>query len=162
MLALVAKKKLRARARSLGCPAARAPFSYSVRIVLMMVNTCALPASIMLAISRVFSWVPVERNWTASLLAGIAARGFLSRRRATRSTMVLVTISPAGSLKLPPRPLPPCAIAGVHEARSRKIKYPILLTRNSFRSIVDPFRYTAVNDLNGPLERVILFLVAYV
>ena len=124
----------------------------------MMLNTCALPSSMMLAISRVFSWVPVERKWTAaSLLAGITARVLLSRRRATRSTMVLVTISPAGSLKLPPRPLVPCAIAGVHEARTRKIRYPILLTRNLFRSIVDPFRYTDSNNLNGPLERIILF-----
>src|ERR1051326_31554 len=161
MLALVAKKKLRASARALGWPAARAPFSYSVRIALMMANTCGFPASIVFAISLCFGCVPVERKLTAaSLLAGIVVRVFSSRRRATRSTMILVIAPPAASLKLPPRPLALCAIAGAHEASITKIRYPLRLTRKVLIYIVDPFRYTDSNDLNRPLKRDV-FLVAY-
>src|SRR5207253_618465 len=64
MLALVAKKKLRARARSLGWPAALAPLSNSSRRVVSSLSTCGLPASIRLAISRVLSCVPVGRKST--------------------------------------------------------------------------------------------------
>jgi hypothetical protein len=106
MLALVAKKKLRARARSLGCPAARAPFfvfrqdgAHDVKYLCVAgIYYVGNFTGLQLGASR-------TKMDAASLLAGITARVFLSRRRATRSTMVRVTISPAGSLKLPPRPL---------------------------------------------------------
>src|SRR5438132_781634 len=147
MLALAAKKKLRASARSLGWPAARAPFSSSCRMVVKMVNSCAFPASIALATSRVFSWVPVERKRTAAsvdadatpVLAGTVTRLLSSRRRAILSTIVLVIIPPAGSLKLPPRPLACCATAGGHAASTNRINNPPWVTCNLFLFIIDRF-----------------------
>src|SRR6266699_892813 len=58
MLALVAKKKLMASARSLGWPAVLAPLSNSSRRVVSSLNTCGFPESITFAISRVLIVVP--------------------------------------------------------------------------------------------------------
>src|SRR6266496_6509215 len=118
MLALVAKKKLRASARSLGLPAARAPLSNSCNNVLSKVNTVSLlgsgGAANRLAISRVLSCVPVERNRTALSLSKavdsctadglavapgsecLAPNRFSSRRHAKRSITMFVIIAQAG------------------------------------------------------------------
>src|SRR6266566_1906687 len=134
MLAFVAKKKLKASGRSLGFPAARAPFSYSVRMVVIIVSTCGFPAPIRLAISAVLSWVPVERkcrDTSFSFAAGpvesddavravelvpecLAAGFFSSRRRAYRSMMMFVIMALAGLFQLPPRLSVYCANAGAH------------------------------------------------
>src|SRR3981081_3700967 len=74
MLALVAKKKLRARARSLGWPAALAPLSNSSRRAVSSLTTCGFPASIRLAISRVLSCVPVGRKRTDASLGFAVGR----------------------------------------------------------------------------------------
>src|SRR5450432_1522342 len=119
MLALVAKKKLRASARSFGFPAARAFFSYSSRSAVRRLSTCAFPAAIRLAISRVLRCVPVERKRRdASLLFGapvdvagavalgpecFAASLAFSRRWAIRSIMMFVIVALAGLFQLPPR-----------------------------------------------------------
>src|SRR6267154_5198145 len=120
MFAFVAKKKLNARARSLGLPIFRASLSNSCRMVVSTVNTCASPGLIRLAISRVFSWVPVERNRTDPSLMGDPefarlTAGLLSeRRRAYRATIMFVIFPPAGSFQLPPRLSVCCAINGAH------------------------------------------------
>ena len=64
---------------------------------------------------------------------------FVSRRRATRSTMVLVIIPPAGSLKLPPRPLACCANAEAQAASTSRIKNPPPQIRELFLFIIDRF-----------------------
>ena len=169
MLALVAKKKLRARARSLGCPAALAPLSNSCRMVVRIVSTCGFPASIRFAISRVLSCVPVGRKSTDasfSFATGraesddaaravelaperLAAASRRSRlRRAIRSMMVFVIVVPAGLLKAPPRPSAACcATAEAHVVSTSRTKNPYRLTRNLFLSIFDAsINYTDSNS----------------
>ncbi len=107
----------------------------------MIASTCGFPASIRLAISRVLSWVPVERKCrdaSLRLATGadaldddvavdlvperFAARLFSRRRRAYRSMMMLVIIALAGLFQLPPRLSLYCAAAGAHVTSTSRIK----------------------------------------
>src|SRR5258705_7225794 len=146
MLALVAKKKLSASARSLGLPAALAPLSNSCNNVLSRVKTVSLlglgGAANRFAISRVLSCVPVERKRTAASLneGGVSCAAvvvpvsecfapslFSSRCRANRSMTMLVIVALAGLFQLPPRRSEYWAAAGPHVTRTNVSKKQKLL-----------------------------------
>src|SRR5258708_1202002 len=154
MLALVAKKKLMASARSLGCPAALAPLSNSSSRAVSSLKTFGFPASITFAISRVLGWVPVGRKSTdasfsfATVCAELGddvgaderlAASLRSRLRcAIRTTMVFVIVAPAGVLKVPPRlSFACCANAGARETNTIRIKSPARMSSKLFLFIFD-------------------------
>src|SRR6266404_7552937 len=155
MLALVAKKKLMASARSLGCPAALASLSNSSSRAVSSLKTFGFPASITFAISRVLSCVPVGRKSTdasfsfATVCAELgddvgaderlAAASLRSRLRcAIRTTMVFVIVAPAGVLKVPPRlSFACCANAGARETNTIRIKSPARMSSKLFLFIFD-------------------------